>query len=112
MRALGVHGVSPKSTCEACRGLWFSISTGRTLRNFTLTLESHRNHLGSNLLGKHTHVHGWLAPTPSTHLVLCTLSGPLAIMHLSMDDAIRVWNLTEMVRIADGCRLQGFEVPR
>ena len=41
---------------------------------------------------------------------LCTPSGPLAIMALSSDDAIRVWDLTEMVRIAGSCKLQGFEV--
>ena len=61
-------------------------------------------------LGRHTCFYGCLAQTPSTHLVLCTLSGPLAIMPLSSDDAIRVWNLTEMVRIAGSCKLQGFEV--
>ena len=78
--------------------------------NFTLSLEFHRHQLGSNLLGRHTCSESSLAQTPGTRVVLCTPSGPLAIMPLSSDDAIRVWDLTEMVRIAGSCKLQGFEV--
>ena len=91
-------------------GLWISITTTNTVINFTLSLDFHRHQLGSNLLGRHTCSEGSLAQTPGTRVVLCTLFGPLAIMPLSSDDAIRVWDLTEMVRIAGSCKLQGFEV--
>ena len=109
IRALGGHGVTPPSTGKACCGLCISNNTGKTMMNFTLRLENHRNHLGSNLLGKTC---SWLlAPTPSTHLVLCTLSGPLAIMHLSVDDAIRVWNLTCNSSETGHCSFFGCRTP-